>query len=197
MALIDRGTPGDHPHFLGQPVAHVGYSVSSISETVDFLVRSFGAGPFFLMENIQLDRIWNAAGPIVWEHSAAFGQWGGVAVELQEIRKIEPNGAFGAAYEGTDRFNHVAYAVDNLARESERLREMGFAPLFEASNGPHKSALYDAPLLGHTIEVHQVFDLFIEFHAEMARAADGWDGTQSLRPVPDEVQKRIVDGGGS
>lgn len=180
---------------LGHPIAHVGYSVQSIPRAVDFLARSFGAGPFFLMENIRIPRLKNAKGPIVWEHSAAFGQWGGLAVELQQIDKLEPSDAFGPTYERASGFNHVAYAVDDLERENERLQELGFELLFEAVNGPHESNLYDAPLLGHTIEVHQAFDLFLEFHASLAKAAEGWDGTQPLRPASADVLDAVASGG--
>lgn len=187
--------PGSDKTILGHPVVHVGYSVTSIASAVDFLVRSFGAGPFFLMEDIRIPQLRNANGPIVWEHTAAFGQWGGLAVELQQIDRLEPEDAFGATYRRNDVFNHVAYAVDDLAREDERLRELGLGLLFEAVNGPHHSNLYDAPLLGHTIEVHQAFPLFHVFHESLAKAAEGWDGTDPLRPVSDDVAAAVLSGG--
>ncbi len=186
--------PANHT-ILGHPIAHVGYSVASIPRAVDFLVRGFGAGPFFLMDQIRIPRLENADGPITWHHSAAFGSWGGVIVELQQLDRLEPADAFGPTYQRTTGFNHVAYAVDDLAREHDRLTSLGLARLFDAENGPHRSALYDAPLLGHTIEVHQSFPLFHQFHAELAAAAEGWDGSDPLRPVSDEVQERIVSGG--
>jgi hypothetical protein len=185
---------GNSNSILGQPIVHVGYSVESIPRAVDFLVRSFGAGPFFLMENIRIPHLKNADGPVVWEHSAAFGQWGGIAVELQQIDRLEPTGALGPTYERTNVFNHVAYAVNDLAEESERLHGLGFDLLFEAVNGPHESRLFDAPLLGHTIEVHQAFDLFFTFHGSLAEAAENWDGTQPLRPVSDDVQAAVLSG---
>jgi catechol 2,3-dioxygenase-like lactoylglutathione lyase family enzyme len=181
---------------LGHPIVHVGYNVEDIERAVDFLVTSFGAGPFFLMKDIRIPRLSNDDGPVVWEHSAAFGQWGGVAVELQQLDKLEPADAFGATYQRTSGFNHVAYAVDDLAAEAARLRTLGFPLLFEAINGPHRSNLYDAPLLGHTIEVHQDFDLFHPFHRSVAEAAEGWDGkTDRLRPVSDEIAAAVLRGG--
>ncbi len=180
---------------LGHPIVHVGYSVESIPRAVEHLVTSYGAGPFFLMQDIRIDRLENADGPITWEHSAAFGAWGGTIVELQQLDRLEPADAFGPTYQRTTGFNHVAYAVDDLEREDARLRGLGFAQLFSAVNGPHHSALYDAPLLGHTIEVHQSFPLFHAFHAELAEAAEGWDGSDPLRPVRADVQEQIVNEG--
>jgi hypothetical protein len=166
--------------------------VTSLSRTVEHLAKSYGAGPFFLMENIQLDELKNANGPIVWEHSAAFGQWGGVAVELQEVKKLEPRDAFGSTYEKVDLFNHVALAVDDIAEENERLKRLGFELLFEAKNGPDTSSLFDAPLLGHTIELHETFPVFETFHQMLADEADGWEGTEPLRSVSDEIYELIV-----
>jgi catechol 2,3-dioxygenase-like lactoylglutathione lyase family enzyme len=183
------------PTIFGRPIVHVGYSVDSIEQAVDFLAESLGAGPFFLMKDIRIPVLRNAAGPIVWEHSAAFGQCGNINIELQQTDKLEPSNAFGPTYERRNQFNHVAYIVDDLAQERRRLDAMGLELLFEGINGPHESVLYDAPLLGHTIEVHKDFRLFQEFRAVMKDAADGWDGTDPLRPVPRELQDTLGSDG--
>src|ERR1700756_5575144 len=109
------------PTNFGRPIVHVGYSVDSIEHAVDFLTESFGAGPFFLMKNIRIPKIRNANGPIVWEHSAAFGQCGNMNIELQQTDKLDPGDAFGPTYERRNQFNHVAYVVDDLEQEHRRL----------------------------------------------------------------------------
>ncbi len=182
------------PTIFGRPIVHVGYSVDSIEEAVDFLVESLGAGPFFVMKDIRIPELRNAAGPIVWEHSAAFGQCGNINIELQQTDRLEPADAFGPTYERRNQFNHVAYVVDDLAQERARLDAMGLELLFEGRNGPHESLLYDAPLLGHTIEVHQDFPLMEPFQVVMREAADGWDGKDRLRPVPRELQETLGSG---
>ena len=179
------------PTIFGRPIVHVGYSVDSIEQAVEFLTRGLGSGPFFLMKNIRIPELRNAAGPIIWEHSAAFGQSGNMNIELQQTDRLEPGDAFGSTYERRNQFNHVAYVVDDLAEERRRLDAMGLELLFEATNGPHESVLYDAPLLGHTIEVHRDFRLFQEFRAAMTAAAEGWDGRDPLRPVPRELQETL------
>jgi methylmalonyl-CoA/ethylmalonyl-CoA epimerase len=181
---------------LGHPIAHVGYGVTSNERTVDYLVKNFGAGPFFLMEDINIDELKNADGdPIVWEHSAVFGWWGGVAVELQEVKNLEPSDAFGPAYEQKDIFNHIALAVDDIAGENERMKRLGFDLLFEAVNGPDTSSLFHAPLLGHTIELHEVWPEFEAFHELLRTEAEGWDGSDPIRPVSDEIYERLVKAG--
>lgn len=178
---------------LGRPVHHIGYAVESIPQAVDFLMTTAGAGPFFLMADIRIPVLRNANGPIIWEHSAAFGQWGDVAVELQEVHRLEPADALGASYQRTNGINHVAYVTDDLDAERARLEAMGLPFLFEASNGPHDSLLFDAPLLGHTIEVHRPFPMFDEFWSSLAVAAGSWDGQDPLRPAPRELQETLAN----
>jgi methylmalonyl-CoA/ethylmalonyl-CoA epimerase len=182
------------PTIFGRPILHIGYSVDDLEQAVDFLVESLGAGPFFLMRNIRIPELRNAAGPIVWEHSAVFGQCGNINIELQQTDRLEPANAFGPTYERRNQFNHVAYVVDDLAQERERLDALGLELLFEGRNGPHESVLYDAPLLGHTIEVHQDFPLMEPFQVVMREAADGWDGEDRLRPVPRVLQETLGRG---
>jgi methylmalonyl-CoA/ethylmalonyl-CoA epimerase len=189
VASADTNDATRAPTIFGREIVHVGYSVASIPRTVDFLVQSLGAGPFFLMEDIRIPVLKDADGrPIVWEHSAAFGQCGNVNIELQETDRLEPATAFGPTYERTEQFNHVAYLAEDLDAESERLEAMGLPMLFAGENGPHRSFLFDAPLLGHTIEIHQDFPVFVEFRAEMIEAAKDWDGSDPLRPVRAELQ---------
>jgi catechol 2,3-dioxygenase-like lactoylglutathione lyase family enzyme len=182
---------GAVPTIFGRPLVHIGYSVDNIEKAVEFLAGAFGAGPFFLMENIRIPSLKNANGPIDWHHQAAFGQCGNVNIELQETFTLEPADAFGATYQRRNQFNHVAYIVEDLAQESRRLEAMGLPLLFEGENGPHVSALYDAPLLGHTIEIHEDFDLFRMFRKVMLDAADGWDGKDALRPAPSELGETL------
>jgi catechol 2,3-dioxygenase-like lactoylglutathione lyase family enzyme len=191
MNMMSNGADGGTPTIFGRPLVHIGYSVDDIEKAVTFLAEAFGAGPFFLMEDINIPSLKNAAGPITWHHTAAFGQCGNVNIELQQTFTLEPADAFGPTYQRRNQFNHVAYIVDDLADERRRLEAMGLPLLFEGENGPHVSALYDAPLLGSTIEIHEDFDLFKMFRRVMLEAADGWDGADALRPVPSELQETL------
>src|SRR4051812_1203185 len=102
---------------FGRPLVHIGYSVDDIERTVTFLVEAFGAGPFFLMEDIRIPSLKNGDGAIDWHHTAAFGQCGNVNIELQQTFTLEPGDALGEAYQRHNQPNHVAYLVDDLADE--------------------------------------------------------------------------------
>ncbi len=51
--------------------------------------------------------------------------------------------------------------------------------------GPIQIALHDAPLLGHAIEVHENSDAINGLFALIAAGADGWDGSEPLRALPE------------
>jgi len=183
------------PTIFGRPIVQIGYSVQNIAEAAEFFAQTLGAGPFFVMKDISIPILRNANGPVVWEHTAAFGQWGNVGIELQETHRLDPPDAFGPTYQRTSGVNHLAYIVEDLPRERARLERMGLTLLFEAKNGPHDSLLFDAPMLGHTIEVHRDFVLFQQLRAAMVAAAEGWDGSDPLRPVPRELQETLAAAG--
>jgi hypothetical protein len=51
--------------------------------------------------------------------------------------------------------------------------------------GPIQISLHDAPLLGHAIEVHENTDAINELFALFAARAEGWDGSEPLREMPE------------
>ena len=193
---IFSAVPGDgNPTIFGRPIVQIGYNVESITETANFFATALGAGPFFLMTDINIPSLRNANGPISWKHSAAFGQWGNVGIELQQTAQLDPPDAFGPSYQRPVGVNHLAYIVEDLPAERVRLEALGLTLLFDAKNGPHDSMLFDAPLLGHTIEVHRDFTLFKQLREAMVAAADGWDGTDPVRPVPRDLQDTLAASG--
>jgi len=161
---------------------HIGYTVESIPEAVDLWARAFGAGPFFVIEDIVFDEIEHRHGPAEFDHSTAFGQWGGIAVELWEVHKLAPKATLGPRISATDRPNHVAYHVEDLKAESDRLQALGFELLLRLVVFGSEIRIHDAPQLGHTIEI-QTGASVLGLHAGLAAAAEAWDGSNPLRPM--------------
>jgi hypothetical protein len=51
--------------------------------------------------------------------------------------------------------------------------------------GPVQIAVHDAPLLGHAVEVLENGDEVNGLFGLIAGAADGWDGSEPLREIPE------------
>ncbi|HWE33638.1 MAG TPA: hypothetical protein VG410_09145, partial [Solirubrobacteraceae bacterium] len=86
---------------------------------IDAWIGVYGAGPFYVNEHVAYDESTSNGTPVVWDHSAAFGQWGAVPVELQQTHDLRPAslaGPFTAG--GRNAVNHVGVTADDPAAES-------------------------------------------------------------------------------
>lgn len=152
------------------------------------MVHRYGAGPFFVNEDIRL--VWgeHRGKPTRFVHSSAYGQWGGLMVELfRQADDGEPSpyrDMYAADQEG---LHHVAMMVPDL--------DAAFAH-FEASGAPVITrcglrapdlvdfAFVDARgRLGHMIELYPSSAPLRAFYAQVRAAASDWDGREPLRPI--------------
>jgi catechol 2,3-dioxygenase-like lactoylglutathione lyase family enzyme len=162
-------------------IAHVGYAVTDIRKAIDQWIRTFGAGPFFLLEDIVFDELVQGDQELTFEHSNAFGKWGDIAVEFWQVDKIEPAAAFGPRFAPENGMNHVAYYVDDIPAESDRLEGEGFPLVMKGLVGGMELRVHDAPALGHMIELQNESQPVIDFNRAIADAAKGWDGSDPIR----------------
>jgi catechol 2,3-dioxygenase-like lactoylglutathione lyase family enzyme len=147
------------------------------------------------------------------DHSAAFAAWGPIVLELAEVHSIDdalaaayrigpdrigpdrigPNrigpdrigsARTGSARVGSDRTGHVAWVVDDLAAEIDRLDAAGCRLIHTAASGAVEVAWFDGgPLFPHPIEVHRAGPPILGMHERLATLARDWDGADPLRPI--------------
>jgi hypothetical protein len=165
---------------------HYAYVVENIEATVERLAEQVGAGPFFLVENVPFESITSRGEPAEFVHHSAFGYCGGGPIELMEIVRLVPE-RLGDHFSGTrPRVHHVAWAVPpasvvDLRRE---LEERGLPEYLSAQLGEVNSTLHDASAsLGHDIEIHVDCRGLRDFFELVREGAEGWDGSEPLRPV--------------
>jgi catechol 2,3-dioxygenase-like lactoylglutathione lyase family enzyme len=171
-----------------RPIHHVCYVVDDISAAVDQWVDTTGAGPFFhLGEHVEFEETLLEGEPCVFDHASAIGRWGPIFLELMKLHEVTPALASRAhtGHAGGGNVAHIAYVVDDAAAESERLEAAGMPRFLYLRQGPVQISLHDAPLLGHAIEVHENTDAINGLFALIAAGAEGWDGGERLRPLPD------------
>jgi hypothetical protein len=170
---------------LGKP-HHYAYVVEDIEATVNRLVDQLGAGPFFLIESVPLEKVLSRGEPAEFAHNSAFGYCGDGPIELMETVSLAPERVekgFSAARPG---IHHVAYAVPaaDVADLRSSLDERSLPQYLSAQLGEVDMTLHDASAtLGHDIEIH-VDSQGLRDSFEMVReGAEGWDGSEPLRPV--------------
>jgi methylmalonyl-CoA/ethylmalonyl-CoA epimerase len=176
---------GSTAPFLPRPIHHVGFHVPNLRSAIDTWVTVYGAGPFYLLEHVAYDDCTSAGAPAVWDHSAGFGQWGTVPVELQETHDLRPPAlARALTAAGSSTVNHVGVTADDPAAESARLESLGFALRMHARLGEFEFFWHDATeAFGYCIEVITAGPELDAFWDTVARGARGWDGRDPIRSL--------------
>jgi len=171
-----------------RPIHHVCYIVDDIPKAVDQWVETTGAGPFFhLGEHIEFDEMLLEGEPCTFDHSSAIGKWGPIFLELIELHEVTPEleSRYYTGGAGGSNIAHIAYLVDDPAAESDRLEAAGMSKFFYLRQGPVQISVHDAPLLGHAIEVLENTDEINGLFGLFAAGAEGWDGSEALRGMPE------------
>ena len=107
---------------LARPVHHLGFNVPDLHAAIDRWVTVHGAGPFYVNEHVAYDEPTSSGTSAVWDHSAAFGQWGSLPVELQQTHDLRPPELVRPfTAEGRSAVNHVGITAAEPAAESARL----------------------------------------------------------------------------
>jgi methylmalonyl-CoA/ethylmalonyl-CoA epimerase len=170
---------------LGEPHHHA-YLVDDIAATVDRLADQLGAGPFFLVENVPLENVRSRGEQAEFVHDSAFGRCGDGAIELIEARSLAPERVEQRFAGPRPRIHHVAYVVApaEVADLRSALDERGLQQYMSSQLGEVDATLHDgSSVLGHDIEIHVDVEGLRGFFEMVKGAAEGWDGSQPLRPV--------------
>jgi hypothetical protein len=178
--------PGDSLASQLGKAHHHGYLVEDIEATVRRLVEQFGAGPFFLIENVPLENLRSGGEVAEFVHNSAFGYCGGDPVELIETVRLAPDRVEKAFSGSRPRVHHVAYAVPRAEVEALRgeLDRRGLPTYLSAQLGEVENTFHDASAsLGHDVEIQVDSAEFREFFEMVRGGAEDWDGSDPLRPV--------------
>jgi Glyoxalase/Bleomycin resistance protein/Dioxygenase superfamily len=170
---------------LGEP-HHFAYVVEDIEATVNRLVDQLGAGPFFLVERVPLENVVSRGEPAEFVHNSAFGCCGGGAIELIEAVSLAPERVQRGLSGPRPGIHHVAYVVPptEVADVRSSLDERGLRQYLSAQLGDVEMTLHDASaVLGHDIEIHVDSEGLRAFFEMVRGGAEGWDGSEPLRPV--------------
>lgn len=171
---------------LGDP-HHCAYAVDDIEATVGRLADQLGAGPFFLVERVPLESVRSRGEPATFAHDSAFGMCGGGPIELMEIIELAPERVERGFSRPRPGVHHVAYAVppQDVRCLRRTLDERGMPEYLSARLGELDVTFHDGSAsLGHDIEVHVDSEGLRGFFALIRAGAEGWDGSEPLRPAP-------------
>jgi hypothetical protein len=170
---------------LGVP-HHYAYVVDDIEASVNRLVEQLGAGPFVLIENVPLENVLSRGEPAEFVHNSAFGSCDGSAIELIEVIRLAPERVERGFSGIRPRIQHVGYVVPptEVVHLRSSLDERGLTQYLSSQLGEVETTLHDASAtLGHDIEIHVDNQGLHDFFSMVRGGAEGWDGSEPLRPV--------------
>ncbi len=170
---------------LRNPITHIGYVVDELEPAVDWAISTLGAGPFFAIRNLRFETCTFEGGPATFDHSSAFGQWGGIFIELTVVHSATPPGLAELIGGRPPKLGHVGMLSDDLDADSELLEAAGLPLFHTGSSGPVAAHWHDGTRqLGHNVEILIRSPQIEGFYATIRAAAQDWDGSDPLRPGP-------------
>ena len=170
-----------------RPIRQVAYFTADVRAAALAHSRSFGSGPFFVLDHVALTGSSHRGIERPFDHSSAYGQWGSVMIEF--VMQHNPDrSAFHDLYPaGSGRFglHHTALWVDDLAAAIARFEAdgMALAQYSETTTGTAFAFMDGSAHYGHMIELYEPTPGLTGFYAMVAAAAEGWDGTDPVRTL--------------
>lgn len=161
----------------------VAYHVPDPEAAAERFARSFGWGPFFLLEHIALERSLYHGRPEPLDHSSAYGQAGEVMVELITQHNEGPSALRDMYAPDETGIHHVACFVPDLVAALDDFRSQGSAVALEArtATGVDFAMVDLSRNLGHMLELYEPGDDLLRFYAYVRKSAAEWDGSRPLR----------------
>lgn len=169
------------------PVRQLAYKVNDLEAAAAAHHRQFGSGPFFVLRHVALASSVHRGVERAFDHSSAYGQWGGVMVELV----VQHNADDSALHEmypwgsGREGLHHAALFADDLEAEIARFaaEDAPLAQLSVTSDGTTFAFVDTRASLGHMLELYEPTPQLTGFYDFVADAAKGWDGREPVREL--------------
>lgn len=163
-------------------VVQVAYATTDVRAAARRWHELYGAGPFFVRENVPTKRVLVDGEEAVFEHSCALGQWGNVMVELVHHHELAPQVLEHDMRRGGTGIHHVACFVDDLDAARDRMVSAGARVVMDAQTPEVRFLFLDpGPEFGHLIELYEETPYMSRLYAQVRDASVGWDGSDVIR----------------
>ena len=164
----------------------IAYFVEDIREAARRATETFGAGPFYVIDRIELDWGEHRGARCDFVHSSAYGQWGELMMELVQQDEEGPS-PFRDLYAPNEQgLHHVASFVPSLEDAIESCRRSGFPLSARAmtKNGGTEFAFVDmTSQTGHMLELYEPSQSLLGFYDFVRHAANDWDHKDPVRDL--------------
>ena len=172
------------PAPLSRPV-QIAYFVSDIRRAAQRMLETFGAGPFYVAERIELAEATHRGHSCPFVHSSAYGQWGEVMLELVQQDAEGPSPFRDMFAAGEEGLHHLAFFVDDLALAIDQHASAGMplATRARTQSGVEFAFVDATATLGHMLELYEPRPDLTGFYELVRSSAAGWEGGDPIRTV--------------
>lgn len=164
------------------PVMQIAFVPEDFDSALRYWTEVMGVGPFFLMENIQLEAMRYKGASSDFMFSIALAYWGDVQVEL--IRKDNDAPSIYDGHEGKG-LHHTCVLTHDIEAARTIVADAGAEILVEAKVGEDGAVLYvnsgGGP--GTILEILQPSSGSDGLFAMIKAASVGWDGSEPTRKL--------------
>lgn len=170
---------------LPAALVQIAYRVNDLEAACHEWAQKVGAGPFLVRNHLPVSATHNGESAI-YDHSAAFGQWGNVMLELIQLHECEPASMRDVlSHDQPGQINHFACFVEDLDATSATLVNQGMPLTMSLTTSSGMAVhFHDArQLLGGVLELYVGSEHLRGFYDKVAALSHNWDGSDVVRYV--------------
>ena len=161
------------------------YVVDDLNAAIDAWAGLMGAGPFFVINDVDFKAVYRGADSNV-NLSIAMCQVGSLNIELIQQNDDAPSVYRDIYQKGESGFHHICVFADELDHELKGYNALGFDTAFESHDAESglKFAYVDTfSALGCMIEIVEDGPVIRSIYQKVRDGAEGWDGRDLKRPL--------------
>lgn len=159
--------------------------VTDLEAAIDHWVRTAGAGPFFVFDEVHFTESNYRGTPMdIAPSKAAMGQFGGTQIELIEPIGDEPGIWRDIVPPGKSGFHHTGLYCHDYDAQRQAYVDAGAQVAFEGLMMGARTCYIDtSPALGFMTELVTANPVAEQVFGAIRAASEGWDGSDPIRKL--------------
>lgn len=167
------------------PIMQMAFLPNDFDAALNYWTKTMGVGPFFLMENIQLEDMRYLGEATDCCFTIAIAYWGDMQIEIIRAENDSPGIYTGKYAQNGDILHHCCIMTDDIEKAKTIAKNAGSKILIEAKVGDDGAVIYvdSGNGAGSIVEILQPASGSDALFDMMKQAAVNWDGLEAIRSL--------------
>lgn len=163
----------------------IAYIVPDLEAALAHWTQKVGAGPFFVIDNVEFKEQWFRGQAVDVKTRMALGYWGDVQLEFVEQVNDAPSPYREFVASGLRGMHHLGVVSESLERDLGELEQRGLKRLYwgETTVGVRFAYVDSDFHPGGMIELIEASPTVLGLFGAVREAARNWDGSDPIRRV--------------